>query len=159
MSVDKTGTIEINKLNLKEIEQQEQLDMIGVSDKVLPVHGIMPGRKEEGVTRRLYENCNSFLNRMGGNAKLEKVKELIHEWEADLVGIVQHRQNMKHKQNINGWNKLFRRCKEDVRSIVAHNTHEIELPVQEGGTGLIALSPLLEYLDMKNSGKDPSGLG
>ncbi len=42
---------------------------------------------------------------------------------------------------------------------MAHNTHENELPVQEGGTGLIEFGPLLEFLDMKNSGKDPSDLG
>jgi len=158
-SVDETGTIEINKLNLYEIEKQEKLDMIGVSDEVLRVHGVMPGRKQDRVTRLIYENCNSLPNRLGGNHKLEKMKDLIHEWEADLVGIVEHRQNMKHKQNVNGWNKLFRRCEEDVRSIVAHNTHENELPVQEGGTGILAFGPLIEYLDVRNSGKDTSGLG
>jgi hypothetical protein len=134
--------------------------MIGVSNDVLRVHGVMPDRKQEGVTRLMYENCNSLPNQMGGNYKLEKMKDLTHEWDVDLVGIVEHRQNMmKHKQNVNGWNQLFRRCEEEVWLVVAHNTHENELPVQEGGTGLLLFGPLIEYLDIKNSGKDISGLG
>jgi hypothetical protein len=100
--VDETGTIEFNTIDLQEIENQERLDMIGVSDEVLRVHGVMPGRKQDGVTRLLYENVNSLPNRRGGNNKLEKMKDLIHEWEADLVGVVEHRQNLKNKQNING---------------------------------------------------------
>jgi hypothetical protein len=129
--VDETGTIEVNTINLQEIEQQEKLDMVGVSDDVLSVHGVMPGRKQEGVTRLLYENFNSLPNRTGGNDKLEKAKDLIHEWEADLVGIVEHRQNLKHKNNVHGWNQLFRRCKEDIQSVVAHNTHENIAPTQK----------------------------
>jgi len=43
--------------------------------------------------------------------------------------------------------------------VVSHNTHENKLPVQEGGTGLLLFGPLIEYLDIKNSGKDISGLG
>ena len=65
--------------------------MIGVSDDVLRVHGIMPGRKQDGVKRLLYENVNSLPNGMGGNDKLDKMKDLIHEWEADFVGMVEHR--------------------------------------------------------------------
>ena len=119
----------------------------------------MPGKKADGVIRLLYENVNSLPNRICGNQKLEKAKDLIHEWEADIVGMVEHRQNLKHKNNNNGWNQLFRRGEEDVRSVVAHNVHENVAPVQEGGVGLLMFGPLLESLDMKNSGKDESGLG
>ena len=52
------------------------------------------------------------------------MKDLIQEWGADLVGVVEHRQNLKNKQNIHGWNQLFQRCEEDVCSVVAHNMHE-----------------------------------
>ena len=61
-SVDETGTIEVNTICLQEIEQQERLDMIGFSNDVLQVHGIMPGRKQEGVTKLLDENFNSLPN-------------------------------------------------------------------------------------------------
>ena len=158
-AVDKTGTIEANTICLQEEENKARLDMIGVSDDVLRVHGVMPGRKQDGVTRLLYENVNSLPNRRGGNDKLEKMKDLIHEWGADLVGVVEHRQNLKNKQNINGWNQLFQLCEEDVRSVVAHNTHDNVAATQEGGTGLLIFGPLIELLDLKNSGKDTSGHG
>jgi hypothetical protein len=93
-----------------------------------------------------------------GNNKLEKAKYLIHEWVADIVGMVEHRQNLKHKNNSNGWNKLLR-GEEEVRSVVAHNVHEDVSPVQEGGVGLLLFCPFIESLDMAQSGKDKSGLG
>ena len=62
--------------------------MSGVSDKVLQVNGVMPGTKKEGITRLLYENCNSLSNRICGNSKLKKMKDLIHDWGADIVGLV-----------------------------------------------------------------------
>jgi len=107
----------------------------------------------------MYENVNSLSNHLIGNSKLEKAKELIHKWEADIVGMVEHRQNLKHKRNGNGWNKLFLRGEEEVRSIVAHNVHENVSPVQEGGAALLLFGPLIESLDMAQSGKDKSGLG
>ena len=88
-----------------------------------------------------------------------KMKDLIHEWEADMVGMVEHRQNLKHKHYGNGWNKLFQRGDEEVRSAVAHNAHETISPVQEGGVGLLAFGSLIENLDMTQSGNDASGLG
>ncbi len=157
--VDETGTIDTSSIDLREAEQQEKLDMTGVLDEILRVHGVMPGRKPDGVIRLMYENVNSLPNRMGGNRKLDKMKDLIHEWGADIVGMVEHRQNLKHKQNGNGWSKLFRRGDEEVRSVVAHNVHKNISPVQEGGVGLIAFGPLIENLDMAQSGNDASGLG
>ena len=64
--------------------------MTGVSDEVLRVHGMMPGRKQDRVLGLMYENVNSFSNYLIGNSKLDKAKELIHEWEADIVGMVEH---------------------------------------------------------------------
>jgi hypothetical protein len=47
-------TVTINTMHLRrsqeEIQQQEQIDIRGVSDEVLQVHGVLPGRKEEGIT-------------------------------------------------------------------------------------------------------------
>lgn len=52
--------------------------------------------------------CNQTIvqkcNQISGNQKLEKAKELIHEWEADIVGMVEHRQNLKHKRIMGGIN-------------------------------------------------------
>ena len=85
-AVDETGTIEVNTLNLYEIEQQERLDMVGVSDDVLRVHGVMPGRKQEGVTRLMYENCNSLPNRMGGELQTREDERFDTRMECRLSG-------------------------------------------------------------------------
>jgi hypothetical protein len=56
----------------EEIQQQEQIDIRGVSDDVLQVHGVPPGHKEEGITRLIYENANGISNRLCGDDKLDK---------------------------------------------------------------------------------------
>ena len=33
-----------------------------ISDKILEVHGVAPGRKAEGVTREIYENSEVLNN-------------------------------------------------------------------------------------------------
>ncbi len=108
--LDETGTIDTFGLLLsqEEIQQQEEIDIRGVSEEVLQVHGVLSGRKEEGITRLLYKNANGIHNRLGGNAKLDKAKDLINELEADIVAYNEHRQNLQHKDNRNGWNQLFR---------------------------------------------------
>ena len=159
--LDETGTINTRLLEHGEILQQEQEIIRGVSEEVLQVHGVLPGRKEEGITRLMYENANGLSNRMCGNHKLNKCKDLIDELGADIVAMNEHRQNVKHRDNRNGWNQLFKGGEADVRSVVAHNVHESEGigRTQEGGTGLLMFGPLTEYLDMPESGKDATGLG
>jgi hypothetical protein len=121
---------------------------------------VLPGKKEEGITRLLYENKNGIHNRLGGNEKLNKAKDLINELGADVVAYNEHRQNLRHKDNRNCWSQLFRGGGADVRSVVAHNVHEADRigRVQEGGTGLLMFGPLTEYLDMPGSEKDITGL-
>ncbi len=87
---------------------------------------MLPGRKEEGITRLLYENANGLSNRMGGNKKLDKCKDLYDELGVDIVALNEHRQNVRHRDNRNGWNQLFKGGEVDVRSVVAHNIHESE---------------------------------
>ena len=87
------------------------------------------------------------------------MKDLIHEWSADIVGLVEHRQNLHHNNNKNGWSQLFQRADEDVRLVTAYNSHENVAPGQEGGSGLLIFGPLIDQLDMKSSGNDESGLG
>jgi hypothetical protein len=160
-SLDETGTISMGTLNHREILQQEQIEIKGVSEEVLRVHGVLPGRREEGITRLIYENANGLSNRLGGNAKLNKAKDLIDKLEADVVLYNEHRQNLMHSDNRNGWNQLSRGGEAEVRSIVAHNVHKgCQVGrLQEGGTGILMFGQLTEYLDMPNSGKDESGLG
>jgi hypothetical protein len=106
-SFDETGTIDTRVFNHGKILQQERIDVRGISEEVLQVHGVLPGRKEEGITRLMYENANGSSNRMGGNKKLGKAKDLIDELEADVVLYDEHRQNLMHADNRNGWNQLI----------------------------------------------------
>ena len=126
--LDETGTIDTaGLLRLQdEIQQREEIDIRGVSEEVLQVHGVLPGRKEDGITRVLYENANGIYNRLGRNDKLDKAKDIINELGADVVAYNEHRQNLRHKDNRNGWNQLFRGGEADVCSIVAHNVHEAD---------------------------------
>ncbi len=86
----------------------------GVLDEVLQVHGVLPGRKEEGIMWLLYETTNRILNRMWGNNKLCKAKDLINKLRADIVTYSEHRQNLQHLDNCNGWTQLFKAGKADV---------------------------------------------
>ena len=72
-----------------------------MSEELLRVHGIAPGKKSDGVTRIIYENANSFNTRISGNEKVEKAKEVIDKLEADVVCYNEHRVNTKHKENHN----------------------------------------------------------
>ena len=145
----------------EEIQQQEQIDIQGVSNKVLQVHGVPPGRKEEGITILIYENANGISNRLCGNDKLDKAKDLIDELGANVVAYNKHRQNLQHKDNRNGWNQLFRGGEADICSVVAHNVHKVDRidRIHEGSIGLLLFGPLTEYLDTHASEKDASGLG
>jgi hypothetical protein len=97
------------------------------------IHGATPGSKGEGVTRLIYENVNGLNNRMCNNEKLDRARELIDELEADVVAYNEHRLNMAHKLNINGFNQLFKGGESEVHSVVSHNVHENIGKVQEGG--------------------------
>ena len=91
--LDETGTTNAS-FNREEIQQQERIDIRGVSDEILQVHGIIPGRKDDEIIRLLYENTNGIPNRLGENEKLDKAKELIDELGADVVAYNEHRQNL-----------------------------------------------------------------
>jgi hypothetical protein len=98
LTLDDTGTINTTPLQShKEIQQQEQIDIRGISDEVLQIHGVLPGCKEEGITRLLYENANGIHNRLGGNDTLEKAKDIINKLSADVVAYNKHCQNLRHK--------------------------------------------------------------
>ena len=64
---------------------QEEIDIRGVSEEVLQVHRVLPWRKEEGMNRLLYKNANGIHNRLGGNEKLDKAKDLINEFGGDVM--------------------------------------------------------------------------
>jgi hypothetical protein len=168
-ALDETGTINASLLcnngeNNKRIalaEQQERIRItdLGVPEEVLQVHGITPGSKPDEVIRLIYENVNGINNRLCNNEKVEKAKEIIDDLEADIVAYNEHRLNMQDKQNVNGFSQLFRGGEATISAVVAHNVHENFGKVQEGGTSLMVIGPLTEYIENDQPGKDETGLG
>jgi hypothetical protein len=116
-------------------------------------------RKVEGVVRLIYENVYGINNRLCNNDKVEKAKEIHDELEVDIVAYTEHRLNMQHKQNVNGFNQLFKGGEAAIQSVVLHNVHENIGRVQEGGTSLLAFGAITEFVDHDQLGKDESGLG
>jgi hypothetical protein len=162
-SVDETGTIDTPALalcNLRDTEQQEisEINYIQVPDEILRVHGMAPPTKAEGSVRLIYENVNSFQNKMFGNEKVDKAKDLHDELEVDIAAYCEHWLNMCYKRNQNGFSQLFKGGKAAVQSVVAHNVHENFGLVQEGGTSLLLFGLLSESLLQGVMEKDATGL-
>ena len=131
-----------------------------IADKPLEVQGVAPGKNTEGITRLVYENVNGLQNRIGGNEKLQKFKDLVDELEVDLVAINEHKIRLGHKLNRNGLSQRFNGGETEIRSVMGGNTHEKGgSKVQQGGTGLLLYGGLIDQYDFKASGKDATGLG
>jgi hypothetical protein len=66
---------------------------------------------------------------------------------------------MRHKDNVNGFNQLFKGGEAEVRSVVAHNVHENIGRVQEGGMRILAFGTITEKIEVDQTAKDGTGLG
>jgi hypothetical protein len=77
----------------------------------------------------------------------------------DIIAYTKHQLNMRHAWNVNGFNQMFRGGEAEIQSIMAHNVHENIGQRQQGGTSLMLFKPLVEQLDMDQSGKNNTGLG
>ncbi len=119
---------------LVELQEKVRVEELGISDKVLKVHGVAPATKGEGIIHLIYENANGFSNRLSGNEKIKKAKEIHDELNVDIAAYCEHRLNMRNKHNVNGFNQLFKGGEAAIWSIVAHNIHKNIGRVQEGGT-------------------------
>ncbi len=86
-------------------------------------------------------------------------KEVIDDLEADIVAYNEHHLNMQDWQNVNGFSQLFKGGEALIRSVVAHNVHENIGKLQEGGTSLMVIGSLTEYIENNQPGKDETGLG
>ncbi len=51
---------------------------------------------------------NGISIRLSDNAKLEKAKEIHDELEVDIVAYNEHRLNLRHHLNVNGFNQMFK---------------------------------------------------
>ena len=119
--IDETGTVEIEDGTQSSPEEArreeeeyiraqvlEEMELRNVSDEVLTVHGTAPGAKQAGIVRLLYENANGIDCRQLEGRKISKARELHHSLEADIVAYNEHRLNLRHPANRNGFNQLFR---------------------------------------------------
>jgi len=104
-AIDETGTVPHSNAGDDEesrviVEEQLRKEIREVSDYLLEVHGLPPGRKGEGITRLIYENLNGLQSTLlNKNEKLEKARRVIDELQADVVCYNEHRQNLGHKAN------------------------------------------------------------
>ena len=109
--------------------------------------------------RLIDENVNGLNSRMSRNDKLDKARELIDKLEVDIVVIDEHKLNLCHKDNQNGFPQLFRGGEADIRAVSAHNAHEDIGRVQEGDNAMLAYGPIIEQYDYEQSKCDELGLG
>ena len=104
-SIEETGTVPCPIAGDDEesrviVEDQLRKEIREVSDYLLDVHGVPPGRKREGITRLIYENLNGLQSTLSNNNEnLEKARRVIDDLQADVVCYNKHRQNLRHKAN------------------------------------------------------------
>ena len=104
-------------------EQEVSKKTKGVSEYLLEVHGLPPGQKGEGVTRVIYENQNGLQSTLSKNEKLDKARQVINDLQADVVHYNEHRQNLKHKTNRDGFCQMFNGGETDLRAIAAQDVN------------------------------------
>ena len=113
VAIDETGTVprfnagddEESRVN---VEEQLRKEIREVSEYLLEVHGVPPGRKGEGITRLIYENLNGLQSSLSSkNKKLEKARRVIDNLQANVVCYNEHRQNLRNKANRNGFHHKF----------------------------------------------------
>ena len=60
---------------------------------------------------------------------------------------------------MNGFGQLFNGGEATIKISVAHNVHKNIGNVQDGGTSLMAIGAVTEFIEMDQPNKDESGLG
>ncbi len=149
---DKESWINVEKQLIKEIRE--------VPDYLLEVHGVPPGWKGEGITRLMYENLNGLQSTLSSkNEKLKKAHRVIDDLQAGIVCYNEHRQNLQHKSNRNGFRQMFNGGETELRVIAFNYVHEDVGKFQEGGTAMMTYGGLIQQFDPEGSGRDNLGLG
>jgi hypothetical protein len=128
-SIDDTGMLDTTGLasssDIDVLEQEiRESNSITIPEEVLQVHGYAPPKKAEGTVCLVYESVNCLSNCLCGNEKGDKMKELHNELKVDMAAHCEHKLNMKHKKNVNGFNQSFKGGEAAIHSIAAHNVHE-----------------------------------
>ena len=83
-TIDETGTVDTSGLADDDLvgsqspmeglsaKMKEMVEVSGVRDELLSVHGVAPGSKAEGIVRLIYENLKGLNSRVSDNEKLDK---------------------------------------------------------------------------------------
>jgi hypothetical protein len=128
-----------NKDSQVNVEEQLKKEIRKVSDYLLEVHGVSPGRKGEGVTWLIYKNLNGLQPTLSSkNEKLEKARRVIDDLQANVVCYNKHCQNLQHKANQNGFCQMFNGGETDLQAIPSRNVHETVGKYQESGTAVLS---------------------
>ena len=90
---------------------------------------------------------------------MEKAKEVIDEFGADIVAYSKHKINCRHTANVNGMGQMFNGDEAEIRTQTGHNYHGNIGRTQQGGTRLLLYGTLIDQYDFKSLGKDDTGLG
>ncbi len=142
-AIDETGTVPCANVGGDEashvnVEEQLIKEKREVSDYPLEVHGVPPGQKGEGITRLIYKSLNGLQSTLLiKNEKLEKARRVIDELQADIVCCNEHRQNLWHRLNRNGFRQMFNGGETELQAIASNNVHEEVGTFQEGGTTMM----------------------
>jgi hypothetical protein len=151
--------VEDNGEQRRTAEQEVSKEIRGVSEYLLEVHRLPPGRKRDGVTRLMNKNLNGLQSMLSKNEKLDKARQVINDLQANVVCYNEHRQNLKHKANRNGFHQMFNGGETELRAIAAHNVNEDAGKFQESGTAMLVFGDLIEQFDPEGSGRDDLGSG
>ncbi len=94
-AINETGTVAAphvagNNEQHRTAEQEVSMDVRGVLEYLLDVHGLPPGQKGEDVTRVIYENLNGLQSMLSKNEKLDKAWQIINDLQADVVCYNEH---------------------------------------------------------------------
>jgi hypothetical protein len=164
-AINKKGTVPCANVGGDEascvnVEEQLIKEIREVSDYLLKVHGVLPGWKGEGITRLIYENLNGLQSTLLiKNEKLEKARRVIDELQADIVCYNEHRQNLWHQLNRNGFRQMFNQGETELRAIASNNVHKEVGKFQEGSTAIMTYGNLIQQFDPEGSGCNHLGLG
>ncbi len=157
-AIDEMGTIPCankggEKMSRVDVEEQLKKEIRGVSEYLLEVHGLPPGRKGDGVTRLIHENLNGLQSAiLSKNGKLEKARWVIDDLQVDIVCYNEHQQNLWHKSNRNGFLQMFNGGKTELWAIASHNRNKDIGKFQEGGTAMMVYGNLIQQFNHEKSG-------
>ena len=130
----------------------------GVLDYLLEVHGEVPTKKKEEASRLIYENGNGFNSRTSETDKLDKLNQLIDGLEPDMVAFNEHKLNLQHKDNMNGFSQMFNGEECEIRPIVVNNFHEMWEEHRREIQAWMMFGPMIKQYDFEHLGNDDMGL-